>query len=128
MQLYSVLVRKAGDLSNTLQPRNRGWGPGIVSWPEVCVLRAVHGGADTVLLLEDAGKVEAPTSRAEKARLLSFGYPRAVVERLYPGGNPQMDFDPELDDPMLPDVEVSRTAATAASVPRKGKQPKGEAA
>jgi hypothetical protein len=102
MQLYRVQVRLAGDLRNVVTPANRGFGHGVVSWPEVLVLRAVHG-ADSVLLLEDAGHLDpTPSARVEKARLQQFGYPANVIEALYPGASPRIDMDPPLDEPGLP--------------------------
>lgn len=103
MQLYSVQVRLGGDMRNTIPPADRGYGHGIVSWPEVLLLRVVHGGDDTVLLVADAGQTEGEvTPRAEKGRLVNLGYPRATVERLFPGASPRMDMDPPLDEPGLP--------------------------
>jgi len=103
MQLYRVTVRLAGDMRNTVEPSDRGFGHGIVSWPEIQVLRAIHGGEDTVVLTEDAGQApDKTTGRAEKSRLLQVGYAAGILERLYPGSSPRMDLDPPLDEPGLP--------------------------
>ena len=136
MQLYSVLVRLGGDIRNAITPANRGFGHGVVSWPEVQVLRAAHGGDETVVLLADAGRTAADVSpRAEKNRLLAFGYPRQVVERLFPGASPRMDMDPPLDEPGLPQPATPAAAAAAAPEPeaapaqaRRAKPPTAEAA
>jgi hypothetical protein len=90
-------------MRNCIEPADRGFGHGIVSWPEVQVLRAIHGGEDTVLITEDAGQLKGKHSaRAEKTRLLQFGYSGAALERLFPGSSPRMDMDPPLDEPGLP--------------------------
>lgn len=101
MQLYRAQVLLGGDLRNIINPADRGYGHGVVSWPEVLVLRALHG-QQSVKLLEDAGRVDpSPSARAVKAKLLSQ-YPGERVEELYPGASPRIEMDPPLDEPNLP--------------------------
>jgi hypothetical protein len=101
-------------MRNCIEPVDRGFGHGIVSWPEVQVLRAIHGGEDTVLLIEDAGQAPGKISaRGEKTRLLHFGYAGAALERLFPGSSPRMDLDPPLDEPGLPSPPAVKEAKDA---------------
>jgi hypothetical protein len=101
MQLYRAQVLLGGDLRNIINPADRGYGHGVVSWPEVLVLRALHG-QQSVKLLEDAGRVDpSPSARAVKAKLASQ-YPRERVEEMFPGASPRIDLDPPLDEPGLP--------------------------
>lgn len=101
-------------MRNCIEPVDRGFGHGIVSWPEVQVLRVVHGGDDTVILTADEGQFKGKHSaRAEKTRLLQFGYSGAVLERLFPGSSPRMDMDPPLDEPGLPSPPAVKDAKDA---------------
>lgn len=66
MQLYRAQVLLGGDLRNIINPADRGYGHGVVSWPEVLVLRALHG-QQSVKLLEDAGRVDPSPSADRKS-------------------------------------------------------------
>lgn len=95
MILFSCHVALGGDQRNQVPPADRGWGQGVVSGPEIEVLVAGHGQGsviDPVPVL----KTET-TPRAEKARLAAI-YTVPVVEKVFPGQNPQMNLKPSMDD------------------------------
>lgn len=81
----SALVRLAGDLGHVV-PRDN-FSP--VSWPEIDVLRFIHGD-DAIVEIKVIARVN-QTAKQEKERLrLIYG---PVVEDVYPGKNPQMELD-----------------------------------
>jgi hypothetical protein len=101
MQLFKVLLAIGGSDHMVIPPADRGWGQGVVSGPEVEVLRMCHG-AGTVREITpfdfEEGAVETTTKR-EKARLMRL-YPGDKVEQVFPGVNPQMTLQPSLDEIM----------------------------
>lgn len=60
-----------------------------VSWPEIEVIRAIHGD-DSVVDVKPFVKVE-QTTKAEKQRLIEKYGP--IVEDIFPGKNPQMEME-----------------------------------
>ncbi len=84
MHLMTALVALAGDITNVV---NRS-ASNPVSYPEIAVLEAVHG-EGCIVEIEFHSETDT-TVTAEKARLIEkYG---AVVETVYPGRNPQMEF------------------------------------
>jgi hypothetical protein len=79
------MVRLAGDLGYVV-PRDN-FNP--VSWPEIDVIRFIHG-EDAVVEIKPIARVN-QTAKQEKERLrLIYG---PTVEDVYPGKNPQMELD-----------------------------------
>ncbi len=91
MHRMTALIALAGDMQNVAHRTSSD----PVSYPEIAVLQEVHG-ENAVVEFQIIDDVDT-TPAAEKARLLSrYG---AVVETVYPGRNPQMDFtDPTVAD------------------------------
>lgn len=104
MTLVTCLVRIGGDLNNVIQPASRGFGPGIVSWPEVLVLREIHGGEEAVEAIRWAGTAQS-TPAAEKARLLRI-YGAAVPESLFPGSDPRIPLEMPEDAMAVPEIDT----------------------
>jgi hypothetical protein len=90
MSLVRCRVRIAGDLRQEIEPATRGFGHGIVSWPEVLVLREIHGGDDSVTAIELVGSATTD-AESEKARLSRL-YDGTLVENLFPGASPRMQM------------------------------------
>ncbi|MFT7754550.1 UNVERIFIED_CONTAM: hypothetical protein ODX46_00065 [Salmonella enterica subsp. enterica serovar Enteritidis] len=91
MHMATALIALAGDITNVV---NRSIS-NPVSWPEIAVLQEGHG-EQCIQEFAVCEEVET-TAAAEKARLLlKYG---AVVEVVYPGRNPQMDFVDPTDKP-----------------------------
>lgn len=61
-----------------------------VSWPELQVIMAMHGGEENVYDIKPIAVGETSV-QAEKERL-NTRYPRAAVEAVYPGRNPRMEM------------------------------------
>ena len=94
MHFVTCMVRLGGDLLNVV-PRGE-FNP--VSWPEVDVLRTLHG-EDSVTDVKAFVKVS-QTAKAEKERLRAI-YGAMVIEDIFPGKNPQMEL--EVPGAKLPD-------------------------
>jgi hypothetical protein len=107
-----------------------------ISWPEIEVLRAIHGD-DAVVDPKPFVTVE-QSPRAEKERLLlTYG---SVVEELFPGRNPQIEMEapkaklpaktPEWKNPIDRDPAIwdtppeERSAAVAAAEDAEAKTAK----
>lgn len=86
MHFVSCMVRLAGE-SNMVVARTE-FNP--VSWPEVEVLRHIHG-EDAIVDVKVIAKVDQP-AKAEKDRL-SVIYGPAVLEDVFPGRNPSMEME-----------------------------------
>ena len=86
MNFCTAAIRIAGDLRNVVH-RNT-FSP--VSWPEIEILRQLHGN-DAVIDVTVFAKVN-QTPKAEKERLRAI-YGSAVVEDVFPGKNPQMEME-----------------------------------
>jgi hypothetical protein len=92
------MVRIGGDI-RTVMPRGE-FNP--VSWPEIDVLRTLHGD-EAVTDVKPIAKVQ-QTAKAEKLRLTHI-YGAATVEDVFPGKNPQMELD--MPGAKLPDPPVA---------------------
>ena len=98
MQLFSVLVAIGGGDKMIVPPTDRGWGQGVVSGPEIEVLRMLHGqGSVRDIKPFDEAETPSTTTKREKARLAKHYDPK-VVEQVFPGMNPQMTLSPALDE------------------------------
>jgi len=86
MHFVTAMVRLGGDLLNVV-PRGE-FNP--VSWPEIEVLRHIHGG-DSIVDVKAFVKVT-QSAKDEKERLRRI-YGAATVEEVFPGRNPQMELD-----------------------------------
>lgn len=86
MHFCTAEIRLSGDMRNTVA---RGL-HNPVSWPEIEVLRALHG-HDAVLNPKPFIHVN-QTAKGEKERLRLI-YGNAVIEDIFPGRNPQMELD-----------------------------------
>ena len=94
MHFCTAMVRLGGDVRNIV-PR----GPfRPVSWPEIEVLRFLHG-SDAVTDVVAIAKVT-QSAKAEKERLRLL-YSAAVLDEVFPGKNPQMEL--EMPGAKLPD-------------------------
>jgi hypothetical protein len=76
MQRNTVTVRLSGDLGNTVEKFG-------VSPAEIIILRAIHGGDDTVTNIRPSGMDKVPHIQ-ERARL-DYAYGAGVVDQLFPG-------------------------------------------
>ncbi len=102
MHMATALIALAGDITNVV---NRSIS-NPVSWPEIAVLQEVHG-EQCIMSFAVCDEVET-TAAAEKSRLLQkYG---AIVEDVYPGRNPQMEFV----DPTFKTAKVSEPKKTKA--------------
>lgn len=122
MQLFKVLVAVGGSENMIVPPSDRGWGQGVVSGPEIEVIRMCHGLGtvrDITPFEHEEGPVET-TTKKEKQRLLRI-YPGDKVEQVFPGANPQMNLRPSLDEVM--DEGVSEEDEDDAPTPRKKAKP-----
>lgn len=90
-------VRLNGDMLNVV-PRGE-FNP--VSWPEVEVLRFLHGN-ESVIDVKAFVKVT-QSAKDEKERLRNI-YGSPVIEEVFPGRNPQMELD--MPGAKLPDQAV----------------------
>jgi len=90
-------VRLGGDLRNVV-PRGE-FNP--VSWPEIEVLRFLHGN-DSVIDIKAIAKVT-QSAKTEKERLIRI-YGAATIEEVFPGRNPQMEL--EMPSAKLPEQSV----------------------
>ncbi len=86
MELAKIQVKLGGSNDMIITPADRGYGFGVVTAPEIAVLRRVHG-EDAVIVLETAGKTDVAVA-AEKVRL--FNTYGGVVNEILPGAIPQM--------------------------------------
>lgn len=86
MHFVTCEIRLAGDMLNTV-PRDT-FRP--VSWPEVEVLRLIHGDA-SIVDVKPFVRVE-QSAKAEKERLRHI-YGNEIVETVFPGRNPQMEME-----------------------------------
>ncbi len=86
MHFCSATVRLTGDLRNTVARTT--FHP--VSWPEIEVLRHLHG-HDAVIDVKPFVTVE-QSAKAEKERLRLI-YGNVVLEDVFPGRNPQMEME-----------------------------------
>lgn len=118
MTLVRCMVRINGSLDNVVPPADRGFGVGIVSWPEAELLKHLHGADDCLEGLKRVGYAET-TTRDEKARLVRI-YGDRAVEEMFPGVAPQMELE-------MPENAVSASAeadAEAAAVERSAAAPR----
>jgi hypothetical protein len=95
MHFCHAEVRLAGDLRNLVV--RDAFSP--VSWPEIEVLRALHG-HDAVENVKVVGEYK-QSAKEEKERLRLI-YGNNVLEDIFPGKNPQM----ELEMPGVKSVEA----------------------
>jgi len=92
IQLVDCTVRLSGQLTHTVEKTN-------VSVPEIVILRAVHGGQDSVINIDMAAPSQdetvIPRTKAswsigdEMARLRTIYGPK-VVDAIFPGHNPRL--------------------------------------
>lgn len=75
MEYAQATIRLAGSLLNTVEKE--------VSAPEIAILRAVHGGQDTVVNIK-LTRTDNISSKDERNRL-EFIYNKELIEKLYPG-------------------------------------------
>jgi hypothetical protein len=101
MQLCNVRVNLAGSLVNTVAKP-------AVTVAEIIVLRAIHGGNDTVTQIQPIHMDR--RSHAEEFARLCRVYGTRRVSELFPGANPQLPVN-------LADIGVERE--------REPEQPKG---
>jgi hypothetical protein len=86
MHMVKCKVELGGDQRNTAALEGRR----APSWPEIAVLQQIHG-ADHVIDIEFDHEEETPRAADEKERLI-FKYGTTVVELVYPGRNPNMEW------------------------------------
>lgn len=86
MHFVTCSVRLSGDLRSVVVRDT--FAP--VSWPEVEILRAIHGD-DAIVDVKPFASVE-QTPKAEKERL-ALKYGGETVENIFPGRNPQMEME-----------------------------------
>lgn len=112
MQRVTCFIELGGDPRSILY---RG-ADNPVPWPEVAVLQALHGQA-SVHTFAVADTVDRPTPWTEKQRLISV-YGPAVVDAVYPGNRPNMEwFIPSENDDDEDDEEDTAPKPKARRVP-----------
>lgn len=107
MTLISCMVRLRGSLDNVVPPADRGFGVGVVSWPEALLLMNLHEADDCLEGVQRVGFAQT-SARDEKARLAHI-YGADAVEKMYPGVVPQMEME------MPKGAEDAANAANAAA-------------
>lgn len=123
MHYCCASIKLAGG-HQTIVPRD-SFNP--VSWPEIEIIRAIHGD-DAVVDVKPFVRVE-QTAKEEKERLLQkYG---SIVEDVFPGRNPQMELEavgaklpeqiPLWKDPR--DIEPSRADLELVSSPPPAEKP-----
>lgn len=108
-QLLSALVSLAGDKNNVV---SRG-ADNPITYPELFILRTVHGGDDNVYDLVEIGETDDRPAAVEKDRLRRiYG---AVVDQVFAGGD-SIAVLPARDDtiPNLEQIAAANEAAAAA--------------
>ena len=100
MHLCRCEVAIVGDIRNTVVKD----GIDAVSFPEVQVLRAIHG-AESVTNISVVGETDSDPA-AEKIRLMAI-YPPEVVDYVYPGYAPPLPM-------LMPGAEPAKARKTSA--------------
>jgi hypothetical protein len=102
-------VAIGGDIRNVLHVTN-------LLWPEVCVMRELHGEqAVNDIVVTHTSEID-PRSEFERIR---FSYPEIVVRNLYPGVNPNLKWEA----PDYIDSEVAKAAPAKPAKPDTNKTP-----
>jgi len=105
MQVCNCTVRLGGSMLNTVPKKN-------VTVAEIVVLRAIHGGEDTVVNIQPIKNDKRP--HAEELQRLIDRYGAKVVTNMFPGAHPKLPVD-------LVDIGVNR-GGEAPKKPKAGKK------
>lgn len=118
MQMLEAHVNLGGDRGNVVV-RDR-YNP--ISYPEMLLLRVIHGGEDHVHSLAESDRVEVSIPEERERLRMKYG---ALVDEVFPGANAGGVF-PLVDDslPTVDDVLAANAAAAGALAARKTKKAK----
>lgn len=99
-------VALGGDVRQVVRVTNQ-------TWPDICVMREIHGD-DSVSNIVVTHTREA--NEFEEVARIRATYPEAVVQRLYPGMNPNIKFvAPDYIDREVPKEEPAKPAKHRAA-------------
>lgn len=111
MKLYTCKLHVAGDIRSVSVKSERN----PVSYPEVLILRAIHGD-DSVRDIEPCLVEHVTRTEQNEPNYLAMRYGPGLVQQMFPGVRPQMPFDAEQDPHFIGEDSAPRK--------RSGRPPK----